>query len=84
MFTERQIQSVHHHNQCISASVLPNLMLFLAKLTLLFKGKQLCHAQFPQFSEFEDRSILTEYCLYQKYFLPYVNLYNKYIKHFAL
>jgi len=58
MFKERQLQSVHHHNQCISASVLPNWMLFLAKLTLLFKGKQLCHAQFPQFSECEDRPIL--------------------------
>lgn len=57
MFKERKLQSVHHHNQCISASV-PNWMLFLVKLTLLFKGKQLCHAQFPQFSECEDRPIL--------------------------
>ena len=30
------------------------------------------------------RNIIMECHLYQKYFLPYVNLYIKYIKHFAL
>lgn len=50
-------ESYNQYIITINASA-PNWMLFLVKLTLLFKGKQLCHAQFPQFSECEDRPIL--------------------------